>query len=505
MVGFSRIALTLYIAVVIYCLVKFISHRIDKAKRQQKFSRQYGCEPIHIKFPHKDPIFGIDVFIRNIKAVTKHHFLETVTKRHHEVGETYQLNMLGTIGIMTRDEEIIKTVLSTRFKDYSLHEERKKALNPLLGNGIFSSDGASWAHSRALLRPQFARSQLMDLSMLESHVNCLIGMIPNGQEIELQELLLRFTMDMATDFLFGESTNSLLADQDGYHSKLEGFAESVQYAQDRMAIHIALGKWALLKPDPKFQHHVHVVHKFVDELVQKALQANDAGSKAQPYVLLRALVEDVKDPIQIRDEVLNILIAGRDTTASLISNIFFTLSTRPQLWSMLRNEVLEHFQNKPPAFDDIPQCKYIRYTINEVLRLFPPVPVNSRVANCDTILPRGGGKDGKSPLFIPQGTPVIYNVFGLHRRQDVYGADAEEFNPSRWQSLRLSWEFLPFNGGPRICIGQQFAIIEASYVLIRFLQHFEAIESKDARPWQEKIALTVSSLNGVRVSFSRSG
>lgn len=266
---------------------------------------------------------------------------------------------------MTRDEEIIKTVLSTRFKDYSLHEERKKALNPLLGNGIFSSDGTSWAHSRALLRPQFTRSQLMDLSMLESHVSCLINLIPDGQELDLQELLLRFTMDMATDFLFGESTNSLLADQDGYHSKLEGFAESVQYAQDRMAIHIALGKWALLKPDPKFQHHVRVVHKFVDELVQKALQGNGSDCKTQPYVLLRALVEDVKDPIQIRDEVLNILIAGRDTTASLISNIFFMLSTRPQLWSMLRNEVLTHFKNQPPTFDDIPQCRYIRYTINE--------------------------------------------------------------------------------------------------------------------------------------------
>ncbi|PTB63214.1 cytochrome P450 [Trichoderma citrinoviride] len=499
----GHIAFTLYVGVVVFCLFKFISHRIDRAARQKRLSREHDCQPIHVKYPHKDPILGIDIFIRNVKAVSKHNFLETVTKRHEEVGETYQLNMLGTVGIMTRDEEIIKTVLSTRFKDYNLHEERKKALNPLLGQGIFSSDGLSWAHSRSLLRPQFARSQLMDLSMLESHVSCLMSLIPNGKEIELQELLLRFTMDMATDFLFGESTNSLLADRDGYHSKLDGFAESVQYAQDRIAIHMALGKWALLKPDPKFKHHVRVVHKFVDELVHKALHGNDPDTKTQPYILLRALVEDTQDPIRIRDEVINILIAGRDTTASLISNVFFLLSKRPGLWSMLRNEVLTQFKDQPPAFEDIPQCKYIRYTINESLRLFPPVPVNSRVANCDTVLPRGGGVDGKSPLFIPKGTPVIYNVFGLHRRQDVYGSDVEEFKPSRWESLRLSWEFLPFNGGPRICIGQQFALIEASYVLIRFLQCFETVESKDERPWQEKIALTVSNRNGVRVSFTR--
>jgi cytochrome P450 len=205
----------------------------------------------------------------------------------------------------------------------------------------------------------------MDLSMLESHVSCLMSLIPDGKEVELQELLLRFTMDMATDFLFGESTNSLLADQDGYHSKLEGFAESVQYAQDRIAIRMALGRLALLKPDLKFKHHVRVVHKFVDGLVHKALHGNNSSPKTQPYILLRALVEDTQDPIRIRDEVINILIAGRDTTASLISNVFFLLSKRPELWSKLRNEVLTQFKHQPPAFEDIPQCKYVRYTINE--------------------------------------------------------------------------------------------------------------------------------------------
>ncbi|EHK46883.1 uncharacterized protein TrAtP1_010519 [Trichoderma atroviride] len=500
----SQIALALYTGGVLYCLFRFISYRISSSKKQREFSQQHGCEPIQIKYPHKDPFYGIDLLISNFKAFSKHQFLETVTKRHDEVGETYQLNMLGTVGIMTRDHEIIKTVLSTRFKDYNLQEERKKALHPLMGAGIFSSDGAAWAHSRALLRPQFARKQLMDLSMLETHVKRLMDVIIDGKEIELQELVLRFTMDMATDFLLGESTNSLLQEQHDYHSKLKGFKDSIQYAQDRIATHIALGGLAILKPDPKFQQHVNVVHKFVDDLVHDALRGNSSDSKALPYVLLRAIIEDTQDPIQIRNEILNILVAGRDTTAGLIANVFLMLSTRPELWSMLRNEVAQ-FQNQPPTFDNISECRYIRYTINESLRLYPPVPVNSRVAIVDTVLPRGGGLEGKSPLFIPKGTPVVYNVFGLHRKQEVYGADAEEFNPSRWKSLRLSWEFLPFNGGPRICIGQQFAIMEASYVLIRFLQEFETIESRDSRPWQENIALTTSSLNGVRVSLKRSG
>lgn len=98
--GFSHIALTLYATVILYCLFRFVSDRIERSKRQREISQQHGCEAIRIKYPHKDPFFGVDLFLRNLKAVYKHQFLETVTKRHAEVGETYQLNMLGTIGVL---------------------------------------------------------------------------------------------------------------------------------------------------------------------------------------------------------------------------------------------------------------------------------------------------------------------------------------------------------------------------------------------------------------------
>lgn len=391
------IGLTLYIGTLVYSILKLALRTITRRSIRRALSQQYQCQPIQTKFPHKDPIFGLGLFISNARAALQHRFLETVNRRHDEIGETYQLNMLGTVGectifttvdatlrrctyssagIMTRDPEIIKTVLSTHFKDYSLDAERKKALKPLLGNGIFATDGQTWAHSRAVLRPQFTRAQLRDLSMLEKHVGRLIGLVPsNGEEIELQELMLRFTMDMATDFLFGESTDGLLAGREGPYGQgtLRGFAESVQYAQHRMAMHVALGWWALLKPDPQFRHHVRVVHEFIDGFVQKELREHRPGAKQKTYVLLRALVEDVKDPIQIRDELVNILIAGRDTTASLISNVFFILSRRPDIWRKLREEVRQHFEGQLPRFDQIPQCKYVRYTINECKRLAPPV------------------------------------------------------------------------------------------------------------------------------------
>jgi cytochrome P450 len=136
------------------------------------------------------------------------------------------------------------------------------------------------------------------------------------------------------------------------------------------------------------------------------------------------------------------------------------------------------------------------------LRVHPVVPGNGRFAIKDTVLPRGGGPDGQQPLFVPKGTMVGYSVFTMHRRKDIYGPDAEEYRPERWETLRPGWEYLPFNGGPRICLGQQYALTEASYVTVRLVQEFSRIESRDPGPWMEGLTLTCASKNGVKVGLT---
>lgn len=135
------------------------------------------------------------------------------------------------------------------------------------------------------------------------------------------------------------------------------------------------------------------------------------------------------------------------------------------------------------------------------LRIHPVVPVNSRSAIRDTILPRGGGPDNESPLFVPAGTLVSYSPYAMHRRTDIYGPDAETYRPERWETLRPSWEYLPFNGGPRICLGQQYALTEASFVTVRLVQEFKRLESRDPGPWEESLSLTCCSGNGTKVGM----
>lgn len=135
------------------------------------------------------------------------------------------------------------------------------------------------------------------------------------------------------------------------------------------------------------------------------------------------------------------------------------------------------------------------------LRLYPPVPVLFRAANQTTILPRGGGVDSQSPVLVPKGTVISCSTFSLQRRQDVYGLDAEEFRPERWEILNAHWNFLPFSAGPKVCLGQTYAYAQMAYIVSRIVQHFERIEERSSEPWVEKWSIILMNASGTKVGM----
>lgn len=197
---------------------------------------------------------------------------------------------------------------------------------------------------------------------------------------------------------------------------------------------------------------------------------------------------------------IDTVVAARDTTAALISTAVFVMARRPDVQDKLRAEIGQ-LNGELADYDDIKNMSYLGAFVKETLRLYPPGPVGMRQACRDTILPLGGGPDGQSPIFVQEGDQVAWQTYSMHRRRDFWGEDAEEFRPERWRAARPMFEFLPFNAGPRICPGQQLALVYASYVLSRLLQTFPSIRAADDRPWMESLNLTLRVAQGVLVDL----
>ncbi|OJJ75347.1 hypothetical protein ASPBRDRAFT_173249, partial [Aspergillus brasiliensis CBS 101740] len=487
-----------------YVQRKWTQHRIIKAN---------NCQPPP-SYPQKDPFFGLDIVFEQLKYARKHKLLEKATERFKLYGNTFAQRRL-TPFIITCEPENIKTILSLRFKDYGL-AGRIDAAGPLLGHGIFTTDGEHWAQSRAMVRPNFAKEQVAHLEIFEELVNELVPLIPtDGRTVDIQELFFELTIDSATEFLFGHSVHSLKKRRAGTRDSTEqDFASAFNYAQQAIATNLRLGRLKYLRRDRKTEECNRICHRLVEQFVDSALRVREQSSEQktfavdhshdakekQKYLFLHGLARQTGDRRRIRDELMNILLAGRDTTASLLSNLFFMLAKNPRIWNRLREEVA-FLEGRAPSYEQLRNMTYLKYCLNESLRLHPVVPANLRFANTDTVLPRGGGPDGKSPVFVPKGCTVAYHVYALHRREEFFGPDANEFRPERWAEIRPGWEYLPFNGGPRICVGQQYALTEAGYVTVRLAQKFSVLESRDPGPWMEGYALTLCSSNGTKVAL----
>ena len=355
----------------------YVHWDLTKGAARRALIKAHGCKSIkhglvYTSFPNN--IIGFKALWENMAGAKAHKFHEVVRQRFLRYGNTIQLNILTDAVITTMEPENIKTILSLNFSHWSLGPQRQSTFIPLLGEGIFTTDGAAWKHSRELLRPNFVRAQVADLDRLESHILALIDAIPkDGSTVNLQDLFFQLTMDFATEFLFGESTNCLgSSTSDGVGAR---FAQAFNRSQKLLAASFRTGILGRLTVhySRTFKKDAKCCHDFVDRYVQQGLQyrkspeLREAGAVPDTegrYIFLNELSKQTSDPIAIRSELLNILVAGRDTTASLISIVWFILARRPDIWEKLRAAV-NKLEGQKPTFQDLKGMDYMRWILNE--------------------------------------------------------------------------------------------------------------------------------------------
>ncbi|KAL8837390.1 MAG: hypothetical protein Q9176_005696 [Flavoplaca citrina] len=495
--GFSQLLLGGLILGAVYYVITIAR----KYQARKNLVLQHGCKPPS-RYPVWDPFLGLDVVYDALRAAKRNTFIEEKISHYNDYGNTHSSRLTTYPVISTIEPQNIKTVLSTNFKDFVIGSPRRRAFGPVIANSVLVADGVEWEHARAFLKPSFSRSQVGDLATFETHVKHLIDAIPtDGSTVDLAELFLRYTADVTTDFMFGESILSQ-PHPEAFGRELTDACRIGQLGAERR---FRLGILANLVPQGEFYRSVNKVHSYMESHVDKAIQQRhsqsdekkDTNTNNGRYIFLNELVKMTDDRMILRDQLLGIFLAGRDTTSALLTNLFFVLARRPDVWKRLHRE-LDSLHGRKPSLEDIKGLRYLTFCLNETLRLYPIVQGTSRVATKDVILPTGGGNDGKSPVLATAGTLVIFHFAVLHKRKDLWGEDADEFRPERWQDEKASWV-----SKQSLTAIQQFALTEASYTAVRLLQEFTGIESRDSQPWTESLGATVSSANGAKVSMMK--
>ncbi|ROW15278.1 hypothetical protein VPNG_03003 [Cytospora leucostoma] len=496
--------------------------------------------------------FGLDMLAQALKYARAMNILQFFVDVVEQNGTTFEQVLLGARGIDTIDPENIEAVLSTNFDvklmrisgspevftDYGLGL-RAVHFQPLLGSGIFTQDGSLWKRSRSLLRPQFSVNRSQDFEQITRCVQDLIDSLPNeGGTVDFQPLFFKLTLKTTMFLLFGDS----VSDVDGGEvaGQESEFSQSFSLAQDYLAHRGRLGQFYWLLYNRAFRDACKKCHHFVDTAVDKALRSvtnpgklveDTSAERRSNHSFIDTLTEETQmgNRKVFRDQCFNVLLAGRDTTGCCLSWTFRLLARHQHVLEKLRYEIASvcglGADAEPPTRDQLRQMAYLSVVIKEgpshsrnskgfmisVLRLYPSVPVNSREATRMTTLPVGGGPDGRSPVLVRPGEAVGYCVYAMHRRRDIYGEDADLFRPERWEGDELKnvgWAYLPWNGGPRLCLGQHFALLEISYTVCRIIQVFPNITVPPSEPHvdigkeKQNLTLVVACADGCRLSLS---
>jgi len=358
----------LCIAVLAFFFVYIITSSILTSISRERFRIKNHCQPLFRYYPFRDPIFGLDLVTDTLKAIREKRFLDTLNERFEKIGMTYGVRVFNRRAIFTNEPDNIKTVLSLRFKDYTV-ANRPPVMGPLLGKGIFTVDGEEWSHSRTMLRASFMKDRLANLATFESCVQDMFQLLPrDGSTVDLQNLFFRFTIDTATEFLFGRSVHTLRRGSEAGRR----FTDAFDFSQAEITKTFCLGPFRRLQRNPQAQAAYKVCRSYADQFVDEALairkkcreNGRDMAEKGAEANFMQQLANATDDKNKIRDELLNVLIAGRDTTASLLSNLFFTLARKPEVWKKLREEV-KHLDGRAPNYEELWDLKYARYCLQE--------------------------------------------------------------------------------------------------------------------------------------------
>ncbi|XVE56597.1 hypothetical protein DITRI_Ditri04bG0023800 [Diplodiscus trichospermus] len=390
--------------------------------------------------------------------------------------------------VVTANPANVEHMLKTNFNNFPKGKPFTEILGDLLGCGIFNVDGELWSTQRKLASHEFSTKSLRDFvvqTLQEEVENRLIPLLEEAMEtqkvLDLQDVLRRFAFDTICKVSLGHDPCCLdlskpvpplvkAFDSASEISAMRGMAPMFVIWKIKRALNVGSEK--------QLKEAIKLVHGCVLEIIQNKKSALKAETKrVDGDDLLSRLLSAGHDDEVVRDMVISFIMAGRDTTSSAMTWLFWLLSKHQNAEKMIVKEVESMLGNgeKGLDFEVLKEMNCVKACLCESMRLCPPVAWDSKHALNDDVLPDG--------TFVRKGDRVTYFPYGMGRMQELWGKDRLEFKPNRWfqepgaeNGLLKSvspFKFPVFQAGPRVCLGKEMAFIQMKYVVASILRKFE--------------------------------
>lgn len=378
-------------------------------------------------------------------------------------GDVYRFRMLFWKVVFINHPDAIQRVLQDNDHNYDKATFDYDLIRPVVGNGLLTSDGDFWFRQRRLVQPAFHRKKLAGFAdMITDEAAAMVDRWrarEASKPFKVTPEMTRLTLGIAGRAFFGLDLESE-ARQVG-----PAFTQVNQILQERFYSPLVPLSW----PTPmnrRFRAAMDQLHAVVNSIIE-ARRRQPAGEDDVLGLLLSARDPETgegMDDHQIRDEVMTLMLAGHETTANALSWTLYLLARHPNVRAELEHELADVLSGRQPTVDDLAHLPLTDQVLHESLRLYPPAWAFSR---------RALAADRLGGYQVDQGTTVMISPYALHRHP-TFWPDPETFDPSRFApdaaEGRPRYAYIPFGGGPRLCIGRDFALMEARLVLGVLLQ-----------------------------------
>lgn len=377
------------------------------------------------------------------------------------------------------DPELVRDVLQTNQK-YYIKNLMYNQLKLLLGEGLVTSEGKVWKRQRKLIQPSFHKHYINNL--FSEMLNCTNEMITDWKAEAQQGGKIDFAFEMNKITLQIIAKTMLSAD---FKTEAKSVGDSLTYLlkalEKRVLRGINFPIWVPVPANTEFKRK----RKVLDALIFKLISDRRKTGRQKGDLLdmmMESRYEDNGEAMPdnlLRDELMTIFLAGHETTATALTWTFYLLTKHPEVYRKLQKEVRDVVGDSELTFQHLQQLKYTKACINESMRVRPPVWVIGRRATEDNMV---------GEYLIKKDTTVLISPFIVHRHKN-YWKNPEVFDPERWETEEVKqmdkFAYFPFAAGPRMCIGNNFALLEAEIILTKIIQQFDFNYVGESEPEME--------------------